>query len=202
MSANPTPGIEPGNVTEWLAANVEGCRPPVSFELVAAGGSNLTYRVTDAAANTWALRRPPVTAVLATAHDVAREWRILEALGAHTDVPVPAAVARCEDPGVTGGPFYVMGFVDGLVLRDATDGATLGSRGCEVATDSLIDVQVRFHAVDLDAVGLGDLARNRTGYVERQLHRWMTQVERGRVRDLPALDDLHARLSDTIPPLK
>lgn len=199
MSDDTTPGIERDAVTEWLVTHVGGSVAPFGFELIAAGGSNLTYRVTDAAGSTWALRRPPVTAVLATAHDMGREWRIIDALGAHTDVPVPAAIARCEDPEVTGGPFYVMGFVDGLILRDEATGATLTEAECEVATDSLVDVQLAFHSVDLDAIGLGDLARNRTGYVERQLHRWMTQVERGRVRELPLLDDLHARLARTVP---
>ncbi len=198
MSAE-TPGIDHGAVTAWLAGQVPGCTPPVEFDLIAAGGSNLTFRIADTAGHTWALRRPPVTAVLATAHDMGREWRIIEALGSHTDVPVPAAVARCEDPAVTGAPFYVMGFVDGLILRDETAGATLSPAECEVATDSLVDVQLAFHSVDLDAIGLGDLARNRTGYVERQLHRWMTQVERARVRELPLLDDLHARLARTVP---
>ena len=113
---------------QWLAGHVDGCTPPFGFDLIAAGGSNLTYRVTDAGGHTWALRRPPVTAVLATAHDMGREWRIIEALGAHTDVPVPAAIARCDDVEVTGGPFYVMGFVDGLILRDEARGATLSRR--------------------------------------------------------------------------
>jgi aminoglycoside phosphotransferase (APT) family kinase protein len=199
MTDDTTPGIDHEAVSAWLASHVDGCTPPVGFDLIAAGGSNLTYRVTDAAGRTWALRRPPVTAVLATAHDMGREWRIIEALGAHTDVPVPAAIARCEDVEVTGAPFYVMSFVDGLILRDEAAAKVLQGDEFETATDSLIDVQLGFHTVDLDAIGLSDLARNRTGYVERQLHRWMTQVERARVRELPLLDDLHARLARTVP---
>jgi aminoglycoside phosphotransferase (APT) family kinase protein len=167
--------------------------------LIPAGGSNLTYRVDDAGGRAWALRRPPVTAVLATAHDVDREWRILDALGRHTDVPVPPAVARCTDLEVTGGPFYVMGFVEGTILRTEADAARLRPEAAEAATDSLVDVQVGFHAVDPDQIGLGNLTRHRTGYVARQLHRWRTQVERARVRDLPLLDELHDRLARTIP---
>jgi len=137
--------------------------------------------------------------VLATAHDMDREWRILRAL-ADTDVPVPAAVARCDDPGVTDGPFYVMEFVDGIILRTEADGAALTVAEAATASDALVDVQVELHSLDVDAIGLGDLARHRTGYVERQLRRWKTQVERAKVRDLPLLDDLHDRLVRTVPP--
>lgn len=169
------------------------------FALIPAGGSNLTYRVEDAAGQRWALRRPPVTAVLATAHDVDREWQIMEALGRHTAVPVAPAVARCQDPEVSGAPFYVMGFVDGTVLRTGADSAAFDADAAQTATDSLVDVQVAFHAVDPDEIGLGRLSRHRTGYVERQLHRWSAQVQQAQVRSLPLLDELHDRLARTIP---
>jgi len=93
-----------------------------------------------------------------------------------------------------------MGFVDGTILRTEADAAGLPRHVGRAAAESLVDVQVAIHAVDPDAVGLGDLARHRTGYVERQLHRWRTQVERARVRDLPLLDELHGRLAATVPP--
>ncbi len=175
-------------------------QPPVRYALVPAGGSNLTYRVEDAAGRRFALRRPPVAAVLETAHDVDREWRIMDALGRYTTVPVPPTVARCDDPAVTGAPFYVMGFVDGRVLRTEADAHDLSADAAGAATDSLLDVQVAFHAVDVDTIGLGDLSRHRDDYVARQLHRWRTQVERGKVRDLPLLEALHDRLAATMPP--
>jgi len=127
-----------------------------------------------------------------------REWRILSAL-ADTDVPVPAAVARCDDVEVTDGPFYVMEFVDGTILRTEADGAGLSPSAAGTAADSLVDVQVALHALDVDEIGLGDLAKHRTGYVERQLRRWKTQVERAKVRELPLLDDLHDRLARSVP---
>ncbi len=196
--ANPK-GIEVAAVTRWLLDHVDELEAPLTFDLVAAGGSNLTFRVEDATGRAVALRRPPVTAVLATAHDMDREWRIISALS-KTDVPVPAPIARCDDTEVTGAPFYVMEFVDGRILRTEADGAALDVRSAAAATDSLVNVQVAFHALDLDEIGLGDLAKHRTGYVERQLRRWQTQVERARVRDLPALDAIHARLVATVPP--
>jgi aminoglycoside phosphotransferase (APT) family kinase protein len=193
------PGLDRDRVAAWLRDRVDAA-PPLRFSLVPAGGSNLTYRVDDDAGHRWALRRPPVAAVLETAHDVTREWRILEALGRHTDVPVPPTVAYCGDADVTGAPFYLMRFVDGRVLRTDADTSTLTASAAETATDSLVDAQVALHAVDPDAVGLGDLTRHRHDYVARQLHRWRAQVERAKVRELPRLDDLHDRLAATVPP--
>ena len=193
------PGVDADRVTAWLVDRAD-VAPPLRYTLIPAGGSNLTVRVDDDAGRTWALRRPPVTAVLATAHDVEREWRILDALGRDGAVPVPRVVAHCGDDAVTGAPFYVMGFVDGTILRTEEDGAQLPPATAAVAAASLVDVQVAIHGVDVDAAGLGGLSRHRTGYVERQLHRWRTQVERARVRDLPLLDELHDRLAASVPP--
>ena len=183
-----------------MRAHVDGIEGSLRFALVAAGGSNLTFRVEDDAGHAWALRRPPVAAVLATAHDMDREWRILDALTRDATVPVPNAIARCDDAEVTGAPFYVMAFVEGVILRTEADADSLTTDEATTATDSLVDVQIAMHALDPDAIGLGTLTRHRTGYVARQLHRWHTQVERGRVRDLPLLDELHDRLVATIPP--
>jgi len=193
------PGLDVGAITDWLPAHT-GLRAPFTFDLIAAGGSNLTYRVTDAAGTVVALRRPPVTAVLATAHDVGREFRILTALHTHTDVPVPTPLAECTDPGVTGGPFYVMDFVEGTILRTPDDSAPLTPDQHRRAADSLVDVQIAFHALDVDAAGLGDLARTRTDYVARQLRRWKAQVDDGRVREQPVLDAVHATLAASVPP--
>jgi len=194
-----TPGIDPIELTEWLPTHVQALRAPFEFSLVAAGGSNLTYRVTDASGHTVALRRPPVTAVLATAHDMDREWRILGALFHHTEVPVPTPLAHCADPEVTGAPFYVMDFVDGRIVRTPADSADFTATEYVAATESLVGVQAVLHALDVDAIGLGDLTRTHTGYVERQLKRWMAQVEAGRARDLPVLDEVHASLVASVP---
>jgi aminoglycoside phosphotransferase (APT) family kinase protein len=193
------PGVDADRLTAWLADRVD-VAPPLRYSLIPAGGSNLTVRVDDDAGHTWALRRPPVTAVLATAHDVEREWRILDALGRDGTVPVPAVVAHCDDDAVTGAAFYVMAFVDGTILRTDEDAARLAAPTAAVAAESLVDVQVAIHGLDVDAAGLGRLSRHRTGYVERQLHRWRTQVARARVRDLPLLDELHDRLAASVPP--
>jgi aminoglycoside phosphotransferase (APT) family kinase protein len=112
---------------------------------------------------------------------------------AETDVPVPACIAYCEDVDVNGAPFYVMGFVEGRILRDRASVAGMTAEQADIATDSLIDVQIAFHTADIDAIGLGNLAK-RDDYVGRQLNRWRTQVERANVRDVPLIHELHDRL--------
>jgi aminoglycoside phosphotransferase (APT) family kinase protein len=105
----------------------------------------------------------------------------------------------CTDEDVSGAPFYVMEFVDGLVLRDdeaARD--ELDDAGRSRVAEAMIDVLATIHAQDPDAVGLGDLGK-REGYIERQLRRWKGQWEQAKTRELPALDEAHARLSATIP---
>ena len=113
-----TEGVNADRVTAWLTERIEGIRPPLEFSLIAGGHSNLTYAVEDAAGSRWVLRRPPLGHVLESAHDVAREHRIISAL-ADTDVPVAPAIGVCEDPEVNDAPFYVMEFVDGEVLHDS-----------------------------------------------------------------------------------
>lgn len=193
------PGIDPGAVTRWLRARL-GVEAPVRYDLVAAGRSNLTYRVRDARGRQLALRRPPVHHVLPTAHDVAREHRILTALWP-TPVPVPEPLALCEDPTVTGAPFSVMAFVEGPVVRDA-DGAAAALRGVAArarAGTALADTLAALHAVDVDAAGLGGLAR-RGGYVARQVRRWSAQCAAAGGDVARELGALGAALAARVPP--
>src|SRR5271156_5455162 len=94
-------GIDRGPGSDWLATNVAGAVAPFTFDLIAGGRSNLTYRVTDADGHAYALRRPPVSHVLATAHDMAREHTVISALQS-TDVPVPRTLGLCVDTDVNG----------------------------------------------------------------------------------------------------
>jgi aminoglycoside phosphotransferase (APT) family kinase protein len=108
-------GISLEPVSNWLEANIPGAVAPFTFELIAGGRSNLTFKVAGADGTQFVLRRPPLGHVLATAHDMAREHRIIAAVG-RTEVPVPPALGVCTDNEVNGAPFYVMGYVDGVVL--------------------------------------------------------------------------------------
>lgn len=197
MPPTDIPGIDHDRVSEWLVANVEGATAPFTFTLIEGGRSNLTYRVTGADGTRYVLRRPPLGHVLATAHDMAREHRIISAVGS-TGVPVPATLGLCPDDEVNGAPFYVMSFVDGVVLDSPELGATVPADARVALSHHLIDVLADLHAVDVDAVGLGELAR-RDGYVERQLRRWTTQWEKSKTRELPVVDEVAATLAADIP---
>jgi aminoglycoside phosphotransferase (APT) family kinase protein len=172
-----------------------------SMELVAGGRSNLTFIVTSPAGAV-VLRRPPLSNRLPTAHDMAREHRVLTALG-DTPVPVPATLALCTDEDVIGAPFYVMDRVVGHVVRDVMPPGYASSADERRAIGyGLIDVLADLHAVDPGAVGLGDYGRP-DGYLVRQIRRWTTQWEATRQPDEPGgaeLDRLAVRLSDAMPP--
>jgi aminoglycoside phosphotransferase (APT) family kinase protein len=190
-------GIEHDRVSEWLTANIEGATPPYTFSMITGGRSNLTFTVVDGAGVKYVLRRPPTGHVLATAHDMAREHRIISAVG-RTDVPVPRTLGLCTDESVNDAPFYVMAFVDGVVLDSPDKAALLPVDRREAASHHLIDVLADLHSVDIDAIGLGDLAR-REGYVERQLKRWSTQWAKSKTRELPMVDDVATRLAADVP---
>jgi aminoglycoside phosphotransferase (APT) family kinase protein len=191
------PGIDVDGVTAWFTANAPGVVPPLSFDLIAGGRSNLTYKVTDAAGTDWVLRRPPRGTVLATAHDMGREHRIISAL-APTDVPVAPTIGLCTDESVTGAPFYVMDHVDGLVLRDAAAAEGVSPEVRRRAGLSIAETLAKIHAVDPDAVGLGELGR-KEGYIARQLKRWNGQFEQSLTREVPVVTEAYQRLLANIP---
>lgn len=193
-----TPGIDVPRVTDWLVANVAGARAPFTWEVIAGGHSNLTYRVTDAGGARYVVRRPPLGHVLASAHDMGREHRIIAALGSSA-VPVPPVLGMCADTEVTGAPFYVMGFVEGHVIRDEEAAHRLLTPPARArASASLVETLAALHAVDLETVGLSNLARHE-GYIARQLSRWYGQWNSQRTRDLPAVDRVHEALSQMVP---
>lgn len=198
MSDAPT-GIDLESFSRWASDALPGTTPPFTAEVIAGGQSNITAHVRDASGRDLVVRRPPLHGVLPTAHDMGREHRIIAALGP-TSVPVPEALASCDDPDVIGAPFYVMSYVDGIVLHDVdTAIAELDESARAHSGESLIDALVALHAVDVDAVGLGDLAR-RDELVARQLKRWHAQFEASKTRDVPAVDRVHALLAQRIPP--
>ncbi|HEY4333739.1 MAG TPA: phosphotransferase family protein [Ilumatobacteraceae bacterium] len=190
-------GLDLPQVTAWLATNVAELVGPFEVTMLAGGRSNLTFRLTDATGREVVLRRPPLGHVLATAHDMAREHRIIAAVG-KTSVPVPRALGLCVDAEVNGAPFYVMDFVDGEILDGAPKAALLAPELRRPASEHLIDILADLHAVDIDAVGLGDLAK-REGYVERQVRRWTAQWENSKTRDLTAIDDVARWLAGHMP---
>ena len=191
-------GINHESVGAWLTENIAGAAPPYRFEVIAGGNSNITYRVTGAGGAAWALRRPPLRQVLATAHDMVREFRVIAALR-ETGVPVPPALGLCESPEVNGAPFYVMGFVEGAVAHDAGSGAEIPQAQRRPAAESMADALAALHGLSPDEVGLGSLGR-REEYVARQIRRWARQWEAVKQREIPEMEEARRRLEVRIPP--
>jgi len=189
-------GLDTDRVTAWLA-QAAGLRAPLTYTRIGNGQSNLTYRVQAADGARAVLRRPPLGAVLESAHDMAREHRIITGMGS-VGAPVPRTLALCEDPAVTGAPFYVMELVDGVVVFDEADALGLPEPVRRTAGLELGRTLARLQAADLAEAGLGDLCR-RTPYAARQLRRWHGQWEASRTRELPLVDDLARRLTAAMP---
>ena len=191
------PGLDLALLGAFLAPRVGGLEGPLRGEVIAGGRSNLTYVVRDAG-RSWVVRRPPLAHVLPTAHDMAREWRVMSALQG-MGIPVPTTVAFCDDVAVIGAPFYVMDFVDGEVVREHLPAAWPDNRDTRQAMSrALIDVLLALHAVDPGAVGLQDFGRP-AGFLERQVRRWWQQWEASKTRELPEIEELHSRLLAGVP---
>jgi aminoglycoside phosphotransferase (APT) family kinase protein len=184
-------------LTKWLDSERPGLRAgPLSGEMITGGKSNLTYRITDGA-SLWALRRPPLAHVLPSAHDMAREFRVISALGG-TDVPVARAIALCPDPEVLGAPFYLMSFVVGTVFDQADRLAALTPELARRASEELVDTLLELHSIDPASVGLADFGRP-DGYLARQVKRWHAQWRASETSPRPELDELVERLTATMP---
>ena len=193
-------GIDQANVSSWMQEHV-GAEPPLTFDLIAGGRSNLTFRVSDTHGNAYALRRPPTSHVLPTAHDMVREHTVISALYP-LGVPVAEPLGLCVDEEVNERPFYVMEFVEGAILRDRDqaastyDEAVRGEIGGHLAT-----TLAQLHHVDVVKAGLGELARH-DAYIERQLRRWQTQYEQMHVPGVGAdglVEAVGVELSASIP---
>ena len=191
------PGLDLAALASFLDSRGVGTAGKLRGAVIAGGRSNLTYAVSDDV-HRWVVRRPPLAHVLPTAHDMAREWRVISALQ-DTAIPVPGAVVLCDDAAVIGAPFYVMDYVDGHVVRDSLPEqwpATVATR--EAMSAVLVDTLLHLHAVVPEEVGLGDFGRPQ-GFLERQVRRWWQQWEASKTRELPAIDELHRRLLEAIP---
>ena len=185
------PGLDLAALGAYLGAD-----RPLTATMFAGGRSNLTYAVSDGT-DRWVLRRPPLGHVLPTAHDMSREHRVLSALSA-AGFPAPRPIRLCTDPEVIGAPFYLMEFVDGHIYRAAGDIAALGPAATAGLVLSVVDTLADLHALDPEAIGLGDFGRPE-GFNERQVRRWKKQLDASRGRDVPGIDELHARLAVRVP---
>ncbi len=197
--SGPLKGIDHIPVSNWLEANIDGAVGPFDFEFITGGHSNLTFKVTAGDGRRLVLRRPPLGSVLATAHDMSREYRIISGVG-NTSVPVPAALGLCEDESVNDAPFYVMDYVDGVVLHDAdiADETMPDPETRSRLSSSVVEVLGDLHLSNPDDIGLGDLGR-KEAYLDRQLKRWKGQWESSKTRELPAMERAYDLLVEAKP---
>ncbi|HEX6387965.1 MAG TPA: phosphotransferase family protein, partial [Solirubrobacteraceae bacterium] len=175
---------------EFLDAQGLGDGEP-QFTPIGEGHSNVTYLVARGDAS-FVLRRPPRPPLPPSAHDMLREARVLRALEGRARVPRVLAV--CEDDATIGAPFSVMEHVDGHVITtsvpDGFDRRTLG--------ESLVDALVEVHAVDWQAAGLEGFGKP-TGYLERQLRRFLGLWEHNKTREIPAVETVAEWLKANLP---
>jgi aminoglycoside phosphotransferase (APT) family kinase protein len=196
------PGIDNvPRLARWLAAHgVPAAERLPSVHLIAGGRSNLTYRLEFPAPSEpdrLVLRRPPLGHVLPTAHDMTREYRLISALHG-TGIPVARPVAFCSDTEIVGAPFYVMEYVDGVVVRTRDQAAMITPEQARLVSERLAEMLAAIHQLDVASAGLGDFGRP-DGYLRRQLTRWQRQWELSASRDVPGYAELVARLEAGLP---
>ena len=165
----------------WLKKHIDGFGDHMQVRQFQGGASNPPFLLTTETADgpwRYVLRKKPPGALLASAHQVDREYRIMKALGP-TDVPVPVMRVLCDDEAVIGPSFYVLGYLEGRIFRDAT--------------------LARLHAVDIEAAGLTDYGRA-GGYFERQVSRWIKQYRGAESEHIPEMEALIEALPGMIPP--
>lgn len=195
--ADDLPGLDLERLGTFLDEEVPGLLTgPLRGIVVAGGRSNLTYDVTDGTTHV-IVRRPPLGHVLATAHDMGREYTVINALEP-TDVPVPTAYVLHEDDDVLGAPFYVMSKAEGVAIRRAAELAEIGPDRTRDLALRLVDTLADLHAVDPASVGLAEFGRPE-GYLERQVRRWTKQAEASKSRDLAGYDELRDYLASHVP---
>jgi aminoglycoside phosphotransferase (APT) family kinase protein len=169
----------------------------MSFSLIAGGHSNLTFRCTDASGRDFVLRRPPLGHVLESAHDVAREHRIVSALQ-NSGIPVPTTIGVCTDNDVNNAPFYVMDHVDGLVLHDSIVGQEVANEDRRAIGLHVMEVLSNLHQINPDDVGLGQLGR-KEAYLSRQLNRWNKQWVATKTHPVPEMEESSKLLEAQMP---
>lgn len=196
MSDGTPRGVDISALKTYLTSVGVKYADDAEVSLIAGGKSNLTY-VLRCGPDDYVLRRPPLGHVLATAHDMSREYRVMQALG-QTSVPVPAMVTFCEDPNVLGAPFYVMEKVEGTSFRWRHDLESKDSKWVAAVSGEMMGTLADLHTVVPSTVGLEEFGKSQ-GYLGRQVRTWTRQLDSSRSRDVPGIDDLRSAVAARIP---
>jgi len=184
-------------LTEWLQGRIDGTERGIAVEQFPNGHSNLTYllRIDK---REYVLRRGPLGPVAPKAHDMAREFRVLQMVHQHFP-EAPAAFHVCEDPSVIGAVFFIMERRHGFILRDRVPPQLASTPNYpQRISEALVDCLVRMHAIDVSKTGLIALGKPE-GFLERQVQGWADRWNRARTDDQPRMDDVIRWLGDRIP---
>ncbi|MDR7084723.1 aminoglycoside phosphotransferase (APT) family kinase protein [Arthrobacter ginsengisoli] len=185
--------LEP--VIEFMDARGLGSGP-LSWARIGDGQSNITYRI-DRGSDVFVLRRGPRPPLPKSTHDMVREARIQQLLGRHY-VPVPEILAVCEDHSVLGVPFYIMSFMEGVVITDTVPAHLDSSAQRAAASAAAVDTLIQLHQIPADAGELATIGRPE-GYLRRQVERFSTLWDVNTTRTLPDVPRIGAWLEQNIP---
>lgn len=188
--------LDTDRLQSYLESNLPGFNGTLTAEKFAGGQSNPTFRL-SAGGHSYVLRRKPPGELLASAHAVDREFRVISALG-KTDVPVPHAYLLCEDESIIGSMFYIMEYLDGRVFWDPTLPEIDNNAERAAMYDDMNRVLAALHSVDVDAVGLSDFGRP-GNYYARQISRWTKQYRASETEHSDAMETLIAWLPANMP---
>jgi aminoglycoside phosphotransferase (APT) family kinase protein len=195
----PAHRFDEAGLRRHLETHIEGFGANLRVQQIKGGASNPTFKLTTEGPNgplAYVLRKKPPGQLLASAHQVDREYRVMKALE-NTGVPVPRMRHLCQDDSIIGTAFYVMDFLEGRIFRDATlPGLSAAERSA--VYDELNATLAKLHKVDYEAVGLGDFGRP-GGYFERQVARWIKQYRGAESEPIPAMEELIEVLPKRIP---
>jgi aminoglycoside phosphotransferase (APT) family kinase protein len=182
----------------WIGDRLPG-DGPFGIERVTSGHSNEIFRLSRSGSSCL-LRRPPRVPNAPGAHDMAREYRVLKALGGSA-VPHAQPLLLCEDDDVIGAPFYVMSWVDGLSLYGSVPGAFDDPDGRRLVAEQLFDTLADLHRLDWEAAGLAGFGRP-DNFTRRQVPRWMKQLSNYQTRELPDLEAAAEWLGAHVPEMQ
>lgn len=189
--------LDQEKLAAYLRAHLDLGDTPLDIEQFPGGHSNLTYLLIFGDRE-YVLRRPPFGSKVASAHDMSREYRVLSKLSP-VFAEAPAPVAHCADASVLGAPFYLMNRIRGVIVRrNLPTGLTVDEATARRMCETLVDTLARLHAVDYQAVGLGDLGKP-AGYIERQITGWTKRYAKSQTDNIPAIDKLSTWLADNTP---
>lgn len=197
-----TAAVRPGEeldvapLSEYLRGKIQG-GAPLEIEQFPNGHSNLVYLVRSGRRE-YVLRRPPLGPVAPKAHDMAREYRVLQAV--HPYFPeAPQVFLLCEDPGILGGTFFLMERRRGIVIRDAAPAEFAAiPEFPQLLSEAFIDCLGRLHAIDIEETGLSSLGKAE-GFVERQVRGWADRWARARTEEVPDIERVIQWLHDRLP---